>query len=185
MTLGGLRIKFKRSKDYVWDMLIRDLIEYAEENEKRSQGIDSEISSIGSEIESLETNVNSLIGSAGPWTPALTFSGGSVGIVYSQRSGFYQKSGKRVDAWFNVVISSKGSSAGAAMLTGLPFPASGEIAYYAGTLGYDAGITVPNTRLLVNGGGQAVRFMLGSGELQNTHFSNLTHVIGHVSYRAQ
>jgi len=59
----------------------------------------------------------------GTWNPALTFSGGSTGITYASTPlGKYTKIGRLVVAHFVINLSSKGTSTGAARVTGLPFP---------------------------------------------------------------
>ena len=57
----------------------------------------------------------------GTWTPTLTFGGGSTGITYSFQNGRYIKIGKFVALSGLIVLTSKGSSTGNAVLTGLPF----------------------------------------------------------------
>jgi hypothetical protein len=61
----------------------------------------------------------------GTWTVTLAFGGGSTGIAYVLRTGTYVKVGSMVMARCAVEISSKGSSTGAATITGFPFTASG------------------------------------------------------------
>jgi hypothetical protein len=57
----------------------------------------------------------------GTFTPAVSFGGGTTGITYSTSTARYLKVGKNV--WINgiVTLTNKGSSTGAARLTGLPF----------------------------------------------------------------
>jgi hypothetical protein len=57
----------------------------------------------------------------GSWTPSVTFDGGSTGITYSNRFGFYTKIGRQVFVQCTVSLSSKGSSTGIARIEGLPF----------------------------------------------------------------
>ncbi len=57
----------------------------------------------------------------GTWTPSVTFDGGSTGITYSNRFGFYTKIGRQVFVQCTVSLSSKGSSTGTAQIEGLPF----------------------------------------------------------------
>jgi hypothetical protein len=57
----------------------------------------------------------------GTWTPSLTFNGLSVGLTYSSRSGSYIKIGRIVYVNLSIVLSSKGSSTGDAIIGGLPF----------------------------------------------------------------
>lgn len=57
------------------------------------------------------------------WTPGFSFGGASVGMTYeaATRGGTYVKVGKLVIANFYLRLTAKGSSTGAARLTGLPF----------------------------------------------------------------
>lgn len=67
----------------------------------------------------------------GSWTPALAFGGGTTGITYGSRSGSYTKIGRVVVLQFTIVLTSKGSSTGAAAVTGSPFsiPLGGSAAF--------------------------------------------------------
>lgn len=60
------------------------------------------------------------IGDVGSWTPAITFGGGSTGLTYTARGGRYIKVGKMVFASAYIFLSAKGSSTGAAKISGLP-----------------------------------------------------------------
>lgn len=57
----------------------------------------------------------------GAFTPGLTFGGGSTGMTFSAQSGRYTRIGRMVFVDLQVTLSAKGSSAGAAVVTGLPF----------------------------------------------------------------
>lgn len=57
----------------------------------------------------------------GTFTITLEFGGASVGVVYDVRAGMYTKVGNVVTVTGNLNLSSKGSSVGDAVLTGLPF----------------------------------------------------------------
>ena len=57
----------------------------------------------------------------GTWTPAITFGGGSTGITYSSRDGYYTRTGNIVICTAYIALSNKGSSTGAASIAGLPF----------------------------------------------------------------
>lgn len=57
----------------------------------------------------------------GTWTPSLTFGGGNTGITYTTNTGVYTKIGRMVYFTMNMVLSSKGSSTGAAVIGGLPY----------------------------------------------------------------
>lgn len=57
----------------------------------------------------------------GSWTPGISFGGGTTGITYTTQAGSYTKRGNRVTYSGIIVMSSKGSSTGAAKITGLQF----------------------------------------------------------------
>jgi hypothetical protein len=61
----------------------------------------------------------------GTWTPAISFGGGTTGITYTTQSGRYTKIGRQVFAQAHTTFSSKGSSTGGAVLSGLPFNVGG------------------------------------------------------------
>jgi hypothetical protein len=60
----------------------------------------------------------------GTWTMGVAFGGAAVGVTYTANTGTYTKIGRQVSISGNMVLSSKGSSAGAASITGLPFTSS-------------------------------------------------------------
>ena len=57
----------------------------------------------------------------GTWTMGVAFGGASVGVTYSQNTGTYTKIGRQVTVNGFLILTSKGSSTGAAVVTGLPF----------------------------------------------------------------
>ena len=57
----------------------------------------------------------------GDWIPTVEFGGNSVGITYTTQRGRYIKIGKLVFAEFEILLSSKGSSTGTSVISGLPF----------------------------------------------------------------
>lgn len=54
------------------------------------------------------------------WTPGITLGGGAVGITYSAQLGVYEVVGRMLTAQFKIILTSKGSSAGQLVITGLP-----------------------------------------------------------------
>jgi hypothetical protein len=56
----------------------------------------------------------------GNFTPVVTFGGGSTGITYSAQSGVYTRIGRLVHVEIVILLTSKGSDTGAAVITGLP-----------------------------------------------------------------
>jgi hypothetical protein len=61
----------------------------------------------------------------GTFTPTIAFGGGTTGITYTTQTGTYTKVGRKVSFFIRTVLSSKGSSVGAATITGLPFTSAG------------------------------------------------------------
>jgi hypothetical protein len=57
----------------------------------------------------------------GTFTPGITFGAAAVGMTFTTQTGEYTKIGNRVFFSCTVTLSAKGSSTGAALLTGLPF----------------------------------------------------------------
>ena len=63
----------------------------------------------------------------GTWTIGLTFGGGSTGITTSANTGRYTKIGRQVTVIGYLALTSKGSSTGAANITGLPFTSANSL----------------------------------------------------------
>lgn len=57
---------------------------------------------------------------SGTWTPGVSFGGGTTGITYSNQVGRYRRVENIIHAWGVFTLSSKGSSTGSAVITGLP-----------------------------------------------------------------
>lgn len=57
----------------------------------------------------------------GTFSPGISFGGGTTGITYALQSGSYTKIGNRVFCTGKVELTTKGSSTGDALITGLPF----------------------------------------------------------------
>ena len=121
----------------------------------------------------------------GNWSPFLQFGGASTGITYGTRVATYTKIGRLVIAMFDVPLTSKGTSVGAATID-LPFTATGTgtamFGYWAAManitsgslIGYVAGSTC-NIRI----GGVA-----GIVNAADTNFTNTTRFIGTMAYQA-
>jgi hypothetical protein len=85
-----------------------------------------------------------IINQTGSWTPTLTFGGGSTGITYSSQAGAYTRIGNRVFCEGSIILTNKGSSVGAASISGLPFT----VGSFRGTVDFNkatnlSGITGP------------------------------------------
>lgn len=60
----------------------------------------------------------------GSFTPGIAFGGGTTGLTYSTQTGTYSRIGTLVWIVTNIVLTNKGSSTGAATITGLPIAAT-------------------------------------------------------------
>jgi hypothetical protein len=58
---------------------------------------------------------------SGSFTPAIAFGGGTTGITYGTQSGRYYYRGGMISGFYQITLTSKGSSTGVATITGLPF----------------------------------------------------------------
>jgi hypothetical protein len=56
-----------------------------------------------------------------PWTPVVSFGGGTTGITYSTQNGQYVQVGSIIHFMCAIVLTSKGSSTGVMAIGGLPF----------------------------------------------------------------
>ena len=68
----------------------------------------------------------------GTWTIGISFGGASVGITASATAGTYTKIGNVVTVRGYYIMTNKGSSTGAAKITGLPFTAAAPASAYSG-----------------------------------------------------
>ena len=73
------------------------------------------------EYDGTQFNMISQYAKSGNFTPAVTFGGGNTGITYSQQVGKYSRIGNTVFFSLRIILTSKGSSTGAALITALPF----------------------------------------------------------------
>jgi hypothetical protein len=80
----------------------------------------------------------------GTWTMGVSFGGASVGVTTSQNTGTYTKIGRQVTVNGYLVLTSKGSSTGAALLTGLPFTIANTTGNYSAACLYLGSITFTN-----------------------------------------
>jgi len=67
----------------------------------------------------------------GTWTAGVSFGGGSTGVTYANNAGYYTRIGNIVTVSCYLVLSNKGSSTGAARITGLPFTCVNNAAGYS------------------------------------------------------
>jgi hypothetical protein len=77
----------------------------------------------------------------GTFTPVLTFGGASVGITYSNQTFRYTKIGRVVTVNGYISLTSKGSSTGQAVITGLPFTIANSFSAYSAASLWSSAIT--------------------------------------------
>ena len=121
----------------------------------------------------------------GTWTPGISFGGGTTGITYSEQNGKYTKIGRQVTVIASVTLSSKGSSAGDANLTGLPF--TNTTVRSAGSI-YSAGTTFAgDLSILVEASNTIAYFRETNNlgvprDLTNLDFSNSSNWTATITY---
>jgi hypothetical protein len=123
----------------------------------------------------------------GTWTPNLTFGGGSIGITYANRAGWYTKIGNMVSVQYLIFLSSKGSSTGSAVVDSLPFVPVNDSLKRTGAYQYVDRMT-PNQVLSITGISQFAFYTISSGPantvggLSQTDFASNTYISGSFSY---
>lgn len=119
------------------------------------------------------------------WTPILTFGGASVGITYDTQTAFYSQIANLVFIAGTIILTSKGSSTGNALITNLPVtsvaaPPAFDVSMYMQNINtvVDPGIfltkTANTTVMSLNrqqaGSGSAI------GTITDTSFTNTTQI---------
>lgn len=126
----------------------------------------------------------------GTWTPGLTFGGASAGIAYSTQSGTYEVTGRNVSCRFALVLTSKGSASGQAVIGGLPATSNvtlsddgsgGVVVVYGNMSG------LSGTPVLHVGAGSSRAALLnqgatGTAALTDANFSNVSSLSGTFSF---
>ena len=124
----------------------------------------------------------------GTWTPGITF-GGTFDGTYDGQVGNYTKIGDLVTVSCFVDLGTKGTTTGAALLTGLPFTTNTTALTYSAPSFYIN--TVSFADMIVgfatyNGTTVIIREVTNAGSasnLDNTNFTDTSHVIMNLSYR--
>jgi hypothetical protein len=124
----------------------------------------------------------------GTWTMGISFGGASSGVTYSDNTGTYTKIGRKVtvNGWLNLAL--KGSSVGAARITGLPFTTTASysnysaISFRATSISYVGLITgfpeVSSTTILLEEMGESGTNTV----LRDTDFSNGSSIMISLTY---
>ena len=125
-------------------------------------------------------------------TPTLTFGGAAVGLAYVAQALYYVKIGKLVWVSVYIELSAKGSSTGAALLSGLPFTSANNIggqgAAACGLYYNFQAAVVGRPALLVNANAATAGFRFGSAgtdtAMTEAHFSDATSFLCALTYMA-
>ncbi len=127
----------------------------------------------------------SIVNQTGSWTPTLTFGGGSTGITYSSQAGAYTRIGNRVFCEGSIILTNKGSSVGAATISGLPFT----VGTFRGTIDFNkvlnmSGLTGPIYGSCASTSIDSIFHSNASGSLtiQDTNFTNTTDIRFQATY---
>ena len=124
------------------------------------------------------TETFATVGRKGTFTPVLQFGGGSTGITYTTQLGTFTRIGNVVTFQTNITLSAKGSSTGAAAITGLPYASAGitPCAIAASVLTYAGQVAA----VIGTGGTQlnlrSFATTAGSVDLTDTAFANTTFI---------
>lgn len=127
----------------------------------------------------------------GTYTPGLSFGGGTTGLTYATQTGGYIKIGRLVLAMGTLVLTNKGSSTGAARLTGLPFTSASGTEHYSVIGGfYHTALAslVDGPKGLIDLSATTVSLFNGGAAdvvaLTEANFTNTSQIAWCVAYRA-
>jgi hypothetical protein len=124
----------------------------------------------------------------GTWTMGVAFGGASVGVTYSDNTGTYTKIGRQVTVNGRVTLTSKGSSSGAATITGLPFTIANNNANYSAVSLFLNNVTFANQFMglgLINSTTIPIEEITEAGALSaitDADFSNNSQIILSLTY---
>jgi hypothetical protein len=124
----------------------------------------------------------------GTWTMGVSFGGASVGVTTSSNTGTYTKIGRQVTVNGVLVLTSKGSSTGAVLITGLPFTIANSYLNYSTVTVRLENISFANQFQAYGGIGSTVIALdeiteAGvNGELTNSDFADNSTVMVSLTY---
>lgn len=111
----------------------------------------------------------------GVWTPDFRFSGGSTGVTGTQ-VGKFTKIGNKVTAYFEIRLTSKGTSIGQARIYGLPFVAASSPVDWVGSVCVNfanlSGLNSVPTAFVTNGTSYLNLYQLNSAGSGDAYLSN-------------
>jgi len=113
---------------------------------------------------------------AGTWTPSILFGGAAVGITYGTQAGSYIRLGKLVFLTCDIVLTSKGSSVGNAIIAGVPYNQGGGTSgngFVTNSYANTSGLTVAPF-FSVSGNSTSINVAPGGAAVTDTNFTNTT-----------
>lgn len=138
-------------------------------------------------VDVADSGTGNIVDGVGSWTPTLTFGGAAVGITYTTQTGKYIRKGNLITVDFDLLLSAKGSSTGAAVIGGLPFTRDSVAWPLANIACVSGGATITNfigsyvtksaTTIELKSQGAAA-----SANVTDANFTNTTRLIGSVTY---
>jgi len=127
----------------------------------------------------------------GTWTMGISFGGGTTGITYSINTGYYTKIGNLITISGKLELTSKGTSTGQALVTGLPFTTTDADAGLTGVPAIFFNITFANQLVMTtarNTNHIDIYQVTEAGAitaLSNTNFANNSTIVVGGTYRCQ
>jgi hypothetical protein len=126
----------------------------------------------------------------GTWTMGVSFGGSSTGVTFSRNTGYYTKVGNMVNVVGYFILSNKGSSIGAALITGLPYNVrSGVDSFQTGSKWLNTITFTGFPQIYANEGGTSISFeecIPATGvvaALTNANFTNSSQAMINITYR--
>lgn len=122
----------------------------------------------------------------GTWTPGVSFGGGTTGITYGTQIGNYIRLGVFMFATAQIILTSKGSSTGNALITGLPITSRNAINSYNSAISVNLTLTTTPAFLNVVGNSTTANvFSNGSTTiLTDVAFADNTNLFFTLTYQA-
>jgi hypothetical protein len=119
----------------------------------------------------------------GTWTPTLHFVGGTVGITYNNQNGYYTQIGNTVFFQADMTLTSKGSSTGAAYISGLPLTSKNQTNGYVAVTAWVNGVIASFTDMLFYNGPNSSLIILdklntgAAAAMTDADFTNTTEIM--------
>lgn len=122
----------------------------------------------------------------GTFTPTLTFGGASTGNAYAVQAGRYEKIGRTVHIGIDILLSTKGSATGNALIAGLPFTPVTGFRWGAAVGFYELMSSISGTVMGYVNGAASINLVNGSAtttaSLTDANFNNNSRIMLALTY---